>query len=80
MFQEVFGMSPMRWLKVERLSAARRELKAADPVRVHVRTIARKYGFVQFAHFATDYRKHFGERPSQTLGRCHRHESDQFVT
>ena len=68
-FHDVFGMSPKRWLKVERLSAARRELKAADPERVRVRTIARKYGFAQFAHFATDYRKHFGERPSETLGR-----------
>jgi AraC family ethanolamine operon transcriptional activator len=68
-FQEMFCMSPMRWLKRERLSAARRDLKAADPELQLVRTIAIKYGFSQFAHFATDYRALFGESPSETLRR-----------
>ena len=68
-FQEMFGMSPNRWWKVERLTAARRDLKAADGRLGQVGTIASKYGFTQFAHFATDYRKQFGESPSETLRR-----------
>lgn len=68
-FHEIFGMSPKRWLKYERLSAARKDLKAADPAVNYVRDIAIKYGFTQFAHFAIDYRKQFGESPSMTLRR-----------
>jgi AraC family ethanolamine operon transcriptional activator len=63
-FQEMFGLSPKRWLKCERLSAARKDLKAADPKINQVREVAVKYGFTQFAHFATDYRKQFGESPT----------------
>ena len=66
-FHDLFGISPKRWLKAQRLSAARRDLKEADPKRDHVGTIAIKYGFTQLAHFATDYRKQFGEPPSHTL-------------
>ncbi len=68
-FQELFGMSPMRWLKCERLSAARKDLKAAESNVNLVRDVAVKYGFTQFAHFSTDYRKQFGESPSETLRR-----------
>ena len=68
-FQDVFGMSPGKWLKLERLSAVRRDLKAADPKKDRVGNIAMKYHFFQLAHFATDYRKHFGESPSETLRR-----------
>ena len=68
-FQDVFGMSPGKWLKLERLSAARRDLKAADPKTDRVGDIAMRYNFFQLAHFAADYRKHFGESPSETLRR-----------
>jgi AraC family ethanolamine operon transcriptional activator len=68
-FQEMFGISPKRWLKRERLSAVRKDLKTADAKASQVREIAVKHGFTQFAHFATDYRKQFGESPSQTLRR-----------
>lgn len=68
-FQDVFGVSPKRWLKRARLSAARSDLRSADPDGESVSTIASRHGFTQFSHFATDYRKQFGEQPSETLRR-----------
>ena len=68
-FREMFGTSPARYVKALRLLAARRDLKAADPDDTYVQTIAAKYGFLQFAHFATDYRRRFSESPSETLRR-----------
>ncbi|MGF1491840.1 MAG: helix-turn-helix domain-containing protein [Microcoleaceae cyanobacterium] len=66
-FQEIFGMAPMAYLKVQRLHSVRRRLKAADPERDSVTAIANQFGFWSAGHFARDYKKMFGERPSQTI-------------
>ncbi len=66
-FQEVFGTSPMEYLKAQRLLSVRRSLKAADPKTTSVVEIARKYGFWSGGHFARDYKQMFGELPSETL-------------
>ena len=66
-FQDLFGMSPMRYLKVRRLNAVRRCLKARDPDSCSVQRLANQFGFWNPGHFARDYRLMFGELPSTTL-------------
>ncbi|AOX04227.1 AraC family transcriptional regulator [Moorena producens PAL-8-15-08-1] len=68
-FKELFGMSPMRYLKVRRLNAVRRCLKARDPDSCSVEALANQFGFWNAGHFARDYKVLFGELPSQTLQR-----------
>jgi AraC family transcriptional regulator, ethanolamine operon transcriptional activator len=69
-FQEIYGISPMGYLKVQRLQSVRRLLKLADPATTNVTEIARKFGFWSGGHFSRDYRAMFGELPSETLRRA----------
>ncbi len=66
-FQEVFGVSPMEYLKIQRLQRTRRRLQRATAKNASVMAIAQQCGFWSAGHFARDYQKMFGERPSQTL-------------
>ncbi|MBP0021488.1 MAG: helix-turn-helix domain-containing protein [Cyanobacteria bacterium SBLK] len=66
-FKDIFGMSPMRYLKVRRLNAVRRYLKAGDPERHKVEALANRFGFWNAGHFTKDYKTLFGELPSKTL-------------
>ncbi|QKD82467.1 helix-turn-helix domain-containing protein [Thermoleptolyngbya sichuanensis A183] len=66
-FQEIFGLSPMAYLKSVRLNEVRRALKASDPTQATVLGIANRYGFWHMGHFSRDYRQMFGESPSETL-------------
>jgi AraC family transcriptional regulator, ethanolamine operon transcriptional activator len=67
-FQEVWGVSPLSYLRVMRLNAARRTLKTAGSVT----DAATQLGFWHFGHFARDYQAMFGELPSATFRRHHR--------
>jgi AraC family ethanolamine operon transcriptional activator len=66
-FQEVLGMAPAAYLRAERLAGARRALREAPTVT----EAAAQWGFWHFGHFAQDYRRLFGELPSQTWRRLH---------
>ncbi|NEP74901.1 MAG: AraC family transcriptional regulator, partial [Okeania sp. SIO2G4] len=66
-FKELFGMSPMRYLKVRRLNALRQRLKVSDPENSTITTLAGQFGFWSAGHFARDYKAMFGELPSETL-------------
>ena len=66
-FQDAFGMSPMRYLKVQRLHAVRRCLKTADPRLHSIQALSNRFGFWSAGHFARDYKAMFGELPSETL-------------
>lgn len=66
-FCEVFGMPPLRYLRLRRLHQARKSLRTLSPSETTVAAIAAKYGFWDFGRFARDYRHVFGELPSQTL-------------
>lgn len=70
-FKEVMGVSPVQYLRALRLNAVRRELRAAQPGCVQVQNIAARWGFWHLSSFSADYKKMFGEKPSQTLsGTC----------
>lgn len=66
-FQDLFGISPMRYLKVRRLNAVRQCLKASSPESCSIAILASQFGFWSAGHFARDYKAMFGELPSVTL-------------
>ena len=68
-FQKVRGLPPCRRLRNLRLSGARQVLLSADGRCVTVTEIATSFGFVELGRFSVEYRKMFGESPSETLGR-----------
>lgn len=70
-FHERYGLSPIAYLKLLRLNAARRELLRATrgDSAVSVTRSATKWGFFHLGRFAMEYRALFGESPQQTLKR-----------
>jgi AraC-like DNA-binding protein len=61
---------PYRHLRMRRLSQARSALLSADGNFTTVTEIATLFGFVELGRFSVEYRKMFGESPSQTLQRA----------
>ncbi|MBN3759918.1 helix-turn-helix domain-containing protein [Burkholderia sp. Ac-20365] len=70
-FQDVLGLAPANYLRAIRLNGARRELCGAAPGERTVQDVAAAWGFWHLSQFATDYRKLFGVRPSETLKTVH---------
>ena len=66
-FRDRFGLTPAAFLKARRLAAVRRDLQAADPGNATVSDILATHNFWHIGQFATDYRRTFGELPSETL-------------
>ena len=66
-FQDLFGLSPMRYLKVRRLNAIRQRLKICAPENCTIAILASQFGFYSPCHFTRDYKAMFGELPSETL-------------
>jgi AraC family transcriptional regulator, ethanolamine operon transcriptional activator len=67
-FREHMGTTPKAYLKTLRLNAARHDLVTKAPT-TRVTDVALDWGFVHFGWFSQDYRRLFGETPSQTLQR-----------
>jgi AraC family ethanolamine operon transcriptional activator len=66
-FERVFGVTPMEYIKVQRLQGVHRALKAADPNLTSIVAIAHRWGFWHSGQFAKAYKTMFGELPSETL-------------
>lgn len=64
-FQDVLGVSPVQYLRAMRLNGVRRELKRSAPG-ARVGDIAARWGFWHLSQFSADYRRMFGELPSET--------------
>jgi AraC-like DNA-binding protein len=64
-FRDRFGVSPKAFINSERLIRVRRDL-IARPDDVLIADIANRWGFWHIGQFARDYRRQFGELPSQT--------------
>lgn len=76
-FRRFLGVTPMQWLRDERLSHARRAL-LADGGSATVSGAALAAGFGQLGRFAAHYAARFGELPSETLRRIRSARPDAF--
>jgi len=63
--QKRFQVSPKAYIKAIKLNKVTEDLLRRDGQMIS--TIAVKYGFWHMGQFAADYKKWFGELPSQTL-------------
>ena len=66
-FTKRWGSGPMGFLKARRMEAVYRELLGASPGETTVTKIACQYGFTHLGSFAGDFKRMFGESPSDTL-------------
>lgn len=78
-FRQVHGVTPSRHLRMSRLSQARQALMSADCGSVTVTEIAISFGFVELGRFSVEYRKVYGESPSETLYRATDAEQSMVV-
>jgi AraC-like DNA-binding protein len=67
-FKDYQGVSPMRYVRNARLQQVRDALSRAE-LDSSVTEIASRWGFTHLGRFSVDYRKRFGESPSETLKR-----------
>ncbi len=65
-FKQFLGTTPLGWVRSARLARARQELIDAGS-KTTVTLAALDSGFTQLGRFAAEYRRAFGERPSETL-------------
>jgi len=65
-FQEVTAMSPLPFLRALRLNQVRRLLRSPVAGQDSIQQLAEDWGFASPSHFSYDYRRLFGETPSQT--------------
>ena len=70
-FKKYRGFSPMAFAKAVRLRRARQMLLEANQ-RASVSQVAYRCGFANLGHFANDFRKMFGELPSEVRARARR--------
>jgi AraC-like DNA-binding protein len=66
-FQASLNTTPMRYLRDLRLDMVRDALAGADPHQASVTAVALGHGFQHLGHFCADYKRRFGELPSETL-------------
>jgi AraC-like DNA-binding protein len=65
-FNATFGMSPMKYFKIQRLNVAHRRLQSAESSD-RIFDIAADCGFWHLGHFGVDYKSFFGTTPSMTM-------------
>ena len=66
-FIEQYGVTPNSYAKAHRLNNIYKTLSHSNSDITRISDIAKNFGFWHMSQFATDYRRHFGELPSQTL-------------
>ena len=64
-FKKMIGLSPMKYIKFIKLNKVRQEIICAKK-KTEIHMIASDWGFGHSGQFAADYKKLFGEYPSQT--------------
>jgi AraC family transcriptional regulator, ethanolamine operon transcriptional activator len=69
-FADLLDVSPTRYLALLRLHEASRRLSAAGASRLSVKSVAMSCGWWDLSRFAANYRRAFGEHPSDTLMRA----------
>ncbi|THF63208.1 MAG: helix-turn-helix domain-containing protein [Methylophaga nitratireducenticrescens] len=66
-FEDVLGISPLRYLRISRLNAVRRVLTTGLKEDETISMVAQKWGFFHAGQFTHDYTSLFGENPSVTV-------------
>lgn len=72
-FLGAYGITPKSYIQAFQLNNAHKALLNSNPDSTSVTEVAKTTGFWHMSQFAADYRRQFGELPSQTLGK-YRHE------
>jgi AraC-like DNA-binding protein len=72
----VHGITPSQYVRMLRLTEAKRVLSSPRSRTETVTDVAIRCGFRQLSRFAADYRAAFGESPSETLRRASGSSSD----
>ena len=70
-FRENFGVTPKQYFQATRLDGVRKDLHLKGPT-TKITDAANRWGFWHMGQFARDYRRQFGELPSDTLRRVGR--------
>ena len=68
LFAKYFSVTPKLFIKQAKLKSLREDLAGGKAIR-NVTEVALDYGFTHLGRFSSDYRKMFGELPSETLQR-----------
>lgn len=68
-FQQHLNTTPTAYLRDIRLARTHAELSTADPASRTVTDVALRWGFLHLGRFSVEYRRRYGETPSQTLRR-----------
>jgi AraC family ethanolamine operon transcriptional activator len=66
-FFEHYGITAKAYIKAHRLNHVFKKLSASNANSTQISEVAGNHGFWHMSQFATDYRRHFGELPSETL-------------
>jgi AraC-like DNA-binding protein len=74
-FRDIYGMGPHAWFQAMKLREANRELRTGRSRSLRVSDVALRWGFTHFGRFSGEYRRMFGESPSETLRRGSQTES-----
>jgi len=67
-FRNIFDVTPKEYLQATRFHCVRKELRQAGPDTT-IGDIANRWGFWHMGQFAADYKRQFGELPSDSLRR-----------
>ena len=71
-FRDRFGITPVAYIKATRLHRVRDFLYKRRGTGVKITDAANHWGFWHMGQFSADYRRFFGELPSQTINSHHR--------
>ncbi|WP_168380967.1 helix-turn-helix domain-containing protein [Modicisalibacter radicis] len=74
-FQDCLGVSPVTYIRLFRLNEVHKSLLNGGGA-THVQDEAARRGFYHLGRFSVEYRRLFGEKPSQTLQRSQRNRAD----
>lgn len=66
-FLDQYGITPKFYLQSQRLNQTYKALLHSDPETTKITDIALSQGYWHMSQFAADYRRQFGELPSETL-------------
>ena len=66
-FRERMNVTPLEYLKAHKLNHVYNVLRRSAPSEVLIKQVALSKGFYHLGQFSQDYKRLFGESPSQTL-------------